>query len=104
MVGNSSAALREGAFLGTPAVTVGTASRPRDAARNVDVRRHDRGRDRGRDSRAQLEHGRYEPDRFRRRDAGVRIADVLATARPTIQKHLELDLVGAAEIEARSES
>jgi UDP-hydrolysing UDP-N-acetyl-D-glucosamine 2-epimerase len=94
MVGNSSAALREGAFLGTPAVTVGTRQTDRETGPNVVRAPHDRAAiaDAIRD---QVAHGRYErSELFGDGQAGRRIADVLATARPQVQKKLHLD-VGA---------
>jgi UDP-hydrolysing UDP-N-acetyl-D-glucosamine 2-epimerase len=92
MVGNSSAALREGAFLGTPAVSVGTRQFGRECGRNVTFVAHDRAAiaDAIRD---QIAHGRYEPDLlFGEGTAGKQIAGVLATARPTVQKRLALDV------------
>jgi len=88
MVGNSSAALREGAYLGTPAVTVGTRQRNRERAANVV--------DAGHDAKAiaaaiqgQIEHGRYERSTlFGDGRAGERIAETLAVERPSIQKKL----------------
>ena len=79
-VGNSSAPIREGAFLGVPAVNIGTRQAGRDRGPNVvDVAARPRG-DRRRRSARQLAHGRYPSDRAlrRRRSAGPRIADVLA--------------------------
>ena len=91
MVGNSSAALREGAYLGTPAVTVGTRQQGRERAANV----VDAGytRDEIADAvRDQMAHGRYERSLlFGDGTAGTKVADVLATARPSIQKRLFLD-------------
>jgi UDP-hydrolysing UDP-N-acetyl-D-glucosamine 2-epimerase len=92
MVGNSSAALREGAFLGTPAVSVGTRQSGRECGANVVWT--------GNDSpgiadamRDQIEHGPYERDGlFGDGTAGPRIAEVLSTARPAIQKRLSYDL------------
>ena len=92
MVGNSSAALREGAFLGTPAVTVGTRqTRPRDG-RPTSLRvGHDRD-EIAAALRAQIAHGRYEPDHlFGDGTAGGRIADILARVEPTVQKRLHYD-------------
>ena len=51
MVGNSSAALREGSFLGTPAVTVGTRQQGRERGPNLVEVEHDSARDRRRGSR-----------------------------------------------------
>ena len=92
MVGNSSAALREGAFLGTPAVTVGTRQHDRETGPNVVRVPHEREAiaDAIRD---QVAHGRYERSGlFGDGHAGEKIADVLATATPSIQKRLTLDL------------
>jgi UDP-hydrolysing UDP-N-acetyl-D-glucosamine 2-epimerase len=88
VVGNTSSALREGAYLGTPAVTIGTRQTDRETGDNV-VRA---GYDAAEIAAAiteQVEHGRYEPDlRFGDGTAGTRIADILATARPAVQKKL----------------
>jgi UDP-N-acetylglucosamine 2-epimerase len=92
MVGNSSAALREGAFLGTPSVTVGTRQHGRETGPNVLRVPHERAAiaDAIRD---QVEHGRYERSHiFGDGSAGEKIADVLATAEPRVQKRLHLDL------------
>lgn len=95
MVGNSSAALREGAFLGTPAVSVGTRQQGRERAENVLEVDHDR--DAIADAiREQLAHGRYERSLlFGDGNAGVKIVDVLARARPAAQKrlHYEADIL-----------
>jgi UDP-hydrolysing UDP-N-acetyl-D-glucosamine 2-epimerase len=102
MVGNSSAALREGAFLGTPAVSIGTRQLGRESGRNVvfvDYDKHAIA-----DAiRQQVEHGRYECDTlFGDGTAGRQIADVLAVARPSIQKRLHLDSLRGDELAARS--
>jgi UDP-hydrolysing UDP-N-acetyl-D-glucosamine 2-epimerase len=90
MVGNSSAALREGSFLGVPAVTVGTRQRDRERGPNVVEVEHDRAL--VADAvRAQLAHGPYERVLlFGDGKAGERIADILARALPPVQKHLML--------------
>jgi UDP-hydrolysing UDP-N-acetyl-D-glucosamine 2-epimerase len=88
MVGNSSAALREGSFLGTPAVSIGSRQQGREHGRNVLFVEHDAKQiaDAVRD---QVQHGRYERDElFGDGASGKRIAEVLATARPPIQKRL----------------
>ena len=92
MVGNSSAALREGAFLGTPSVTVGTRQHGRETGPNVVRVPHERAAiaDAIRD---QVEHGRYERSHiFGDGASGEKIANVLATAEPRVQKRLHLDL------------
>jgi UDP-hydrolysing UDP-N-acetyl-D-glucosamine 2-epimerase len=87
-VGNSSAPIREGAFLGVPAVNIGTRQSGRDRGPNV----LDVGYDRHEivdGIRRQLAHGRYESDAlYGDGRAGERIADVLARATLTVQKRL----------------
>jgi UDP-hydrolysing UDP-N-acetyl-D-glucosamine 2-epimerase len=88
MVGNSSAGLREGAFLGTPVVTVGSRQQNRERGHNVAEVGHDAA-EIAAAIQSQLAHGRYEPDhRFGDGSAGTKIADVLATVQPPIQKVL----------------
>jgi UDP-hydrolysing UDP-N-acetyl-D-glucosamine 2-epimerase len=77
MVGNSSASVREGCFLGTPAVVVGNRQRGRQCGPNVIHAPHDAASIRVAIGR-QLEHGRYKSDpTYGRGDAGQRIAEVL---------------------------
>jgi UDP-hydrolysing UDP-N-acetyl-D-glucosamine 2-epimerase len=86
LVGNSSSAIREGAFIGTPTVNIGTRQNMRQRGANViDVGY-------GKDDilkgiKQQMSHGRYlsEPI-YGDGKAGKRIADVLASARPVLQK------------------
>jgi len=90
MVGNSSAALREGSFLGTPAVTVGSRQQGREHAPNLVHADHDRAEiaDAIRD---QIAHGPYERSHlFGDGTAGKQIADKLAELRPRVQKRLML--------------
>lgn len=98
MIGNSSAALREGAYLGTPAVSVGTRQQDRECGPNVVFASHDP-REIVAAVRGQIAHGRYEASvMFGDGSAGCRIADVLATVDPPIQKRLHYDpaaLLGA---------
>jgi GDP/UDP-N,N'-diacetylbacillosamine 2-epimerase (hydrolysing) len=92
MVGNSSAALREGSYIGTPAVTVGTRQLGRERGPNlVEV---DHIRDEIADAvRDQIAHGPYEQSTlFGDGTAGRKIADKLAEARPSVQKKLQLGL------------
>ena len=87
-VGNSSAPIREGAFLGVPAVNIGTRQAGRDRGPNVlDV---DHGRDAILDGiRRQLAHGRYPSDAlYGDGAAGPRIAEALARAPLSVQKRL----------------
>jgi UDP-hydrolysing UDP-N-acetyl-D-glucosamine 2-epimerase len=88
IVGNSSSALREGAYLGTPAVTVGSRQQNREHGRNVVEVGYDTAEiaDAIRD---QMRHGRYERDElFGDGAAGRRIAEHLAGPQPPIQKQL----------------
>jgi UDP-hydrolysing UDP-N-acetyl-D-glucosamine 2-epimerase len=103
MVGNSSSALREGAFLGTPAVTVGTRQQNRERGPNVVDAPYESAAiaDAIRD---QIAHGRYERSLiFGDGTAGKQIADILAVARPPLQKQLHLSF-GEAELAARTGS
>jgi UDP-hydrolysing UDP-N-acetyl-D-glucosamine 2-epimerase len=77
LVGNSSSAIREGSFIGTPAVNVGPRQDGRQRGSNVvDV---GYGRDEIADAvRAQLEHGPYEHEPiYGDGRAGERIADIV---------------------------
>jgi len=79
IIGNSSSALREGAFLGTPAVNIGTRQANRERGANVmDVPANADAIEAA--VRAQLAHGRYPSDPlFGDGHAGERIAELLAT-------------------------
>jgi len=92
MVGNSSAALREGSFLGTPAVTIGTRQLGRERGPNLVEVDHDR--DEIADAvRDQIAHGPYERSMlFGDGTAGRKIADKLAEVQPSVQKRLLLSL------------
>ncbi len=91
MIGNSSAALREGAYLGTPAVSIGSRQRDRECEDNV-VFTSQEPLQIAEAVRAQIAHGRYErSDLFGDGTAGRNIADVLATVNPPVQKRLHYD-------------
>jgi UDP-hydrolysing UDP-N-acetyl-D-glucosamine 2-epimerase len=88
IIGNSSSAIREGSFIGTPAVNVG----PRQAGRQRGSNVFDAGYDRDEIVHAvqgQLDHGPYghEPIYGDGR-AGERIAEVLAEVEVSIQKRI----------------
>jgi UDP-hydrolysing UDP-N-acetyl-D-glucosamine 2-epimerase len=90
MVGNSSAALREGAFLGTPAVTVGSRQHNRERAENVVTTGYET-EEIVAALRSQIEHGPYERSNlFGDGNAAQRIADVLTRELPPVQKQLHL--------------
>jgi len=86
IVGNSSVAIREASFLGTPAVNIGERQRGRERGQNVIDVPHER-RAIVDAVRRQWGHGRYPSDPlYGEGDAGARIADHLATAALTIDK------------------
>ena len=88
MVGNSSAAVREGAFLGVPAVNVGTRQMGRERGHNVIDVDHDRERIMDAIQR-QLLNGHYPPDPiYGDGHAGERIADILSRCEFRIQKRI----------------
>jgi len=87
-VGNSSAAIREGAFLGVPAVNIGSRQAGRERGSNVidvDYDRHQIANA----IRRQIEHGPYEMEPiYGDGHAGERIADILSRAEFAIQKKI----------------
>ena len=88
IVGNSSSALREGAFLGTPAVDIGTRQSGREHGPNVVHASYDAGGIE-QEVRAQIAHGRYPSSHmFGDGKAGPRIAEILAGAEIKVQKQL----------------
>jgi UDP-hydrolysing UDP-N-acetyl-D-glucosamine 2-epimerase len=88
LVGNSSSAIREGAFIGTPSVNVG--GRQDGRLRGANVIDVDYGRGAIVDAvRAQLEHGLYESEAiYGDGRAGERIADILARNEISIRKRI----------------
>lgn len=88
MIGNSSAAIREGSFLGVPAVNIGTRQQGRDHGENVVHCGYDKAAI-VEAIRTQLEHGRYDhAPLYGDGDAGKRIADILSRAELTVQKRI----------------
>ena len=88
LVGNSSSAIREGSFIGTPAVNVGPRQEGRQRGSNVVDVRYDRG-EIAEAVRAQVEHGPYEHEPiYGDGRAGERIADVLANGEFPIVKRM----------------
>lgn len=88
IVGNSSSGLREGAFLGTPCVNIGTRQHGRERAPNVVDVGHD-SKAIGDAIRAQIAHGPYEESALvGDGNAGKRIADILASHHFQIQKRI----------------
>ena len=88
VVGNSSAPIREGAFLGVPAVNIGTRQTGRDRGPNIIDVGHSR-RDIVEGIRHQVGRGRYPSDAlYGDSGAGGRIAALLARVPLTVQKRL----------------
>jgi UDP-hydrolysing UDP-N-acetyl-D-glucosamine 2-epimerase len=88
IVGNSSVAIRECAYLGIPAVNIGSRQQGRDRGRNVIDVAYDRAQIVAA-VRQQIAHGHYAADAiYGDGAAGERIARVLATAPLTIEKRL----------------
>jgi len=87
-VGNSSAPLREGAFVGVPTVNVGTRQQGRDRADNVVDAGYNR-REIVAAVERQLAHGRYSSSHlYGDGGAGARIAKILAATPLRVQKRL----------------
>jgi UDP-hydrolysing UDP-N-acetyl-D-glucosamine 2-epimerase len=86
LIGNSSSGIREGAFIGTPVVNIGTRQNKRLRARNVEQV------DYLSESilagiKKQLKNGKYKSsDIYGDGSAGIKIADILANCKPSIQK------------------
>jgi len=90
MIGNSSAALREGAYLGTPVVNIGNRQACRERGHNVVDAAHDVDAISGA-IKSQVAHGKFPADTiFGAGDAGQKMAELLATIEATIQKRLTL--------------
>ena len=90
LIGNSSSAIREGAFLGVPAVNIGTRQQGRERGENVMDAGHS-AQEIMRAVRAQVAHGRYFANPlYGDGRAGERIANVLAECRFKIQKQLHI--------------
>lgn len=85
-LGNSSSFIREGAYLGTPAVLVGSRQQGRERGKNAVEVEADAAKIEEA-VRAQIAHGRYPQDSlFGDGNSGVKIAEILATVNPPIQK------------------
>ncbi len=88
IVGNSSVAIREGSFVGTPAVNIGSRQDGRDRGQNVVDVRHSQSEIVDA-IQSQIAHGQYPSDPiYGDGTAGQKMADILATAPLTIEKRL----------------
>ena len=88
LVGNSSSGIREGAYIGTPVVNIGTRQNARDRGSNVMDVGYDKDEIKAAIAR-QMDHGRYamEPIYGDGR-AGERIANILSTEVVNVQKFI----------------
>ena len=88
IIGNSSSALREGSFLGVPAVNVGTRQAGRERGPNV-VDAPYEARSIESATTRQIQNGRYpSSDLYGKGDASEQIIQILDSTRPIIQKRL----------------
>jgi UDP-hydrolysing UDP-N-acetyl-D-glucosamine 2-epimerase len=88
LVGNSSSGIREGAYIGTPVVNVGTRQAGRERGHNVIDAPHQRAAIAAA-IRGQVAHGRYDVDPiYGDGQSGARIAEILATTSVPIQKQI----------------
>jgi len=88
LVGNSSSSIREGAFIGTPGVNIGSRQDMRQQGKNVIDVGHDRKAIANAIDR-QVRHGPYSSDPvYGDGHAGERIARILATCNVRIQKRI----------------
>lgn len=88
LVGNSSSGIREGAFIGTPCVNVGSRQTQRDRGANV-IEVPGTVEALSGAIKTQLAHGPYESDPiYGDGKAGVRIADILSTKIVDVQKRI----------------
>ena len=88
LIGNSSVAIREGSFLGIPAVDIGDRQSGRQHGANVRHATHERSAI-AEAARAQIAHGRYDGEHiYGDGRSGERVAAVLAEAHLTIEKRL----------------
>lgn len=98
LVGNSSSGIREGSFLGVPAVNIGTRQTGREHGDNLVHAAYDR-KEILAAVKKQLDHGKYKRDiRFGDGKAGLRIAEILAKADFKIQKRLAYRKAPAFEL------
>lgn len=88
IVGNSSVGIRESAFIGAPSVNIGIRQNGRDRGSNVIDVNYDR-KEISAALEKQIQHGKYESDSlYGNGQAGIRIADVIASASSNTEKTL----------------
>jgi UDP-N-acetylglucosamine 2-epimerase len=87
-IGNSSAAIREGAFLGVPGVNIGTRQNGRERGKNIIDVEHDRAAIVAA-IKKQIQNGHYPSQPiYGDGHAGVRIADILGNTQVDIHKKM----------------
>ena len=88
LVGNSSSGIREGAFIGTPVIDLGTRQRNREHATNVIHTAHDCSAI-AEALQRQLTHGAYPSEPiYGNGNAGQAVADILASQQVQVQKQM----------------
>jgi UDP-N-acetylglucosamine 2-epimerase len=88
LVGNSSSGIREGAFIGTPVINLGTRQRNREHGTNVIHTAHDCSAIVEALQR-QLTHGAYPSEPiYGNGNAGQAVADILASQQVQVQKQM----------------
>jgi len=88
LVGNSSVGIRESSFLGVPVVNIGSRQQGRERGQNVLDTGYQR-REIAQSIQAHLDNGRYPSNHlYGDGSAGVKIAELLAESRLTIEKRL----------------
>ena len=86
LIGNSSSGVREGAFIGTPVVNIGTRQNKRLRTENVIQVGHNAAKI-ANAIRTQLKNGKYKSsDIYGDGTAGEKIANILVDCNPSIQK------------------
>ncbi len=88
LLGNSSSAIREGAFIGVPAVNIGSRQNGREKGQNIIDVICDRN-EIEKAVKTQIEHGKYLPDcMYGEGNTGKKIAEILSQVNVSVQKKL----------------
>ena len=86
LIGNSSSGIREGAFIGTPVVNIGSRQNNRERGKNVMDVSHNK-KDIKEAIIKQINHGKYQKDTvYGDGNAGIKIADILSQKNIKVQK------------------
>ena len=88
LIGNSSSGIREGAFIGTPVVNIGSRQNARDRANNVIDVNYSK-EDIFKAISFQIKHGKYDSDPiYGDGNAGKKIADIIYREEVKVQKKI----------------